>query len=91
MILTLTNNSGADYAAGDLPHPFQQFAVADSGNVATGVAPADLRFGEDKGAPAWKELNRLIQLEDIEIAATAPGTGDTPVGPLDVMEEAYTV
>jgi hypothetical protein len=90
MLLDLTNTSGADFAVGDLPHPFQQFAVADSANVATGVADADLRFGEDKGAPAYKELNRLIALELITIEASAPGTGDTPVGPIDVMDE-YSV
>lgn len=91
MELTVTNTSGADLAAGDLPAPFDQFAIANGGNVVTGVSEADLRAGEDKGDPAYKRINALIQTGVITVAAANPGTGDTLTGLIDVMEEMTTV
>lgn len=91
MQLTVTNTSGADLAAGALPGPLSQFAIAAAGNVVTGVSEADLRAGEDKGDPVYKRINALIQQGVINVAAANPGTGDTLTGLIDVMEEATTV
>lgn len=91
MELTVTNTSGADFAVGDLPHPFQQYAIANAANIVAPCSEADLRFGEDKGAPAYKEINRLIATGQITVAAANPGTGDTLTGLIDVMEEMTTV
>jgi hypothetical protein len=92
MLMTVTNTSGADFAAGDLPHPLGQFAIAAAASVATGMNAEDLLHGRDKGSAAYKELNRLIQTGQITMAATVPGTGDTPATlPIDVMDEAETV
>lgn len=91
MILTVTNTSGSDFAAGDLPFPLQQYAIANGANVTLGANQSDLLNGEDKGNPAYKELNRLIQTGQLTIAASAPGTGDTLAGPVDVVDEAETV
>ncbi len=89
-LATVTNTSGAAFAAGDLPGPLAQFAIASAGNVVTGISKADLLEGEDKGSPVWKQLDRLIQTGQITIAVASPGTGDTPattlVSMLDEMD-----
>ena len=91
MLLTVTNTSGVAIAAGDLPHPFQQYALAIGVNFVSPTSEEDLRYGEDKGAPSYKAINLLIATGVITIAASAPGTGDTLTGLIAVMEEATTV
>jgi hypothetical protein len=87
MIATIGNVSSTDaIPAGSLPFPFDSLGeIAASGSVTTGVNEDDLMFGEDKGDPAWKRINQLIQNGEITVSfAAAAGNS------VDVLEDAST-
>lgn len=75
MIATVTNLQSVAVAVGDLPFPFNMLALDEAGGSvpakAVGVNGADLYQGEEKGSPAWKAINLLIQEGKITVAFAA--------------------
>lgn len=65
MLATVTNLSSTESV--DVPFPFN-VTLAASGVKVLGVNIADLNNGEEKGNPAYKQLNDMIKKKQITVA-----------------------